>query len=116
MVLAAAQIALNQFDARATLAKVTELAPGFSLAAFTGGPIYSTSRTSRRRKYYRAAISSPNDMYYWALGDVYPSSNKLEEARRSLTGAAARSERPDGAYRLGREFIPGPIRRKPARL
>jgi tetratricopeptide (TPR) repeat protein len=88
MVLAAAQGALNQFDAqRATLAKVTELAPGFSPASFTLGGSYLFNEPkdfTKAEKYYRQAISvTPgNDMYYWALGDVYRGSNKLEDARR----------------------------------
>jgi len=88
MVLAAAQGALNQFDAqRATLAKVTELAPGFSLAAFTlaGSYLFNEPKDfAKAEKYYRSAIAlAPgNDMYYWALGDVYRGSNRLEEARR----------------------------------
>jgi tetratricopeptide (TPR) repeat protein len=88
MVLAAAQGALNQFDEqRVTLAKVTELAPWFSPAAFTlaGSYLFNEPKDfAKAEKYYRSAIgiSPGNDMYYWALGDVYRGSNKLEEARR----------------------------------
>jgi tetratricopeptide (TPR) repeat protein len=88
MVLAAAQGALNQFDAqRVTLAKVTELAPWFSPATFTlaGSYLFNEPKDfAKAEKYYRSAISiAPgNDMYYWALGDVYRGTNRLEEARR----------------------------------
>ena len=76
LVLAAAQAALNQFDEqRATLAKVTELAPGFSPAAFTLAGSYLFNEPTdfaKAEKYYRQAITlAPgNDMYYWSLGDV----------------------------------------------
>jgi tetratricopeptide (TPR) repeat protein len=63
------------------------LAPGFSLAAFTlaGSYLFNEPKDfAKAEKYYRAAISMApgNDMYYWALGDVYRGSNRLEEARR----------------------------------
>ena len=88
MVLAAAQAGLNKFDEqRATLARVTELAPGFSPAPFLLGGSYLFSEPkdfAKAEKYYRQAIAiTPgNDMYYWSLGDVYRGSNRLEEARR----------------------------------
>jgi tetratricopeptide (TPR) repeat protein len=88
MVLAAAQGALNKFeDQRATLAKVVELAPWFSPATFTlaGSYLFNEPKDfAKAEKYYRSAISvAPgNDMYYWALGDVYRGTNRLEEARR----------------------------------
>jgi tetratricopeptide (TPR) repeat protein len=88
MLLAAAQGALNKFDdQRATLAKVTELAPWFSPAPFALAGSYLFNQPTdfaKAEKYYRAAIAiSPgNDMYYWSLGDVYRGSNRLEEARR----------------------------------
>jgi len=88
MVLAGAQGALNQFgEQRATLEKVLALAPGFSPAPFTLGGSYLFNRPTdfaRAEKYYRQAIDiSPGvDMYYWALGDVYRGSNRLDEARR----------------------------------
>lgn len=88
LVLAAAQAALNQFDEqRATLAKVTELAPWFSPAVFALGGSYLFNEPkdfSKAEQFYRQAISiAPgHDMYYWSLGDVYRGSNRLEEARR----------------------------------
>jgi tetratricopeptide (TPR) repeat protein len=88
MVLAGAQGALNQFaEQRATLEKVLALAPGFSPAPFTLGGSYLFNQPTdfaRAEKYYRQAIDiSPGvDMYYWALGDVYRGSNRLQEARR----------------------------------
>jgi tetratricopeptide (TPR) repeat protein len=88
MVLAAAQGALNEFDEqRATLAKVTDLAPWFSPAAFTlaGSYLFNEPKDfTKSEKYYRSAIAiAPgNDMYYWALGDVYRGTNRLEDARR----------------------------------
>jgi tetratricopeptide (TPR) repeat protein len=87
MLLAGAQGALNQFaEQRATLQKVIELAPGFSPAPFTLGGSYLFNQPTdftKAEKYYRQAIDvSPGvDMYYWALGDVYRGSNRLEEAR-----------------------------------
>ncbi len=88
LVLAAAQAALNKFeDQRATLAKVTELAPWFSPAVFALGGSYLFNQPTdfaKAEKYYRQAISlAPgNDIYYWSLGDVYRGSNRLEDARR----------------------------------
>src|SRR6187399_1764037 len=88
LVLAAAQGALNQFDAqRATLTKVMELAPWFSPAPFTLGGSYLFNQPkdfAKAEQYYRQAISiSPSyDIYYWSLGDVYRGSNRLEDARR----------------------------------
>jgi Flp pilus assembly protein TadD len=88
MLLAGAQAALNKFDEqRATLAKVIELAPGFSPAPFALGASYLFNEPrdfARAEKYYRQAISAApgNDMYYWSVGDVYRASNKLEDARR----------------------------------
>jgi tetratricopeptide (TPR) repeat protein len=88
MILAAAQGALNQFaEQRATLEKVMALAPGFSPAPFTLGGSYLFNQPTdfaKAEKYYRQAIDiAPGvDMYYWALGDVYRGSNRLEEARR----------------------------------
>ena len=88
MLLAAAQAALNKFaEQRATLEKVMALAPGFSPAPFTlaGSYLFNPPTDfARAEKFYRQAIdTSPGvDMYYWALGDVYRGSNRLEEARR----------------------------------
>ena len=87
MLLAGAQGALNRFaEQRATLEKVLALAPGFSPAPFTLGGSYLFNQPTdfaKAEKYYRQAIDvSPGvDMYYWALGDVYRGSNRLEEAR-----------------------------------
>jgi tetratricopeptide (TPR) repeat protein len=88
MVLAAAQGALNKFsEQRATLVKVTELAPEFSPAPFAlaGSYLFNEPKDfAKAEKYYRTAIAiSPGiDIYYWSLGDVYRGSNRLEEARR----------------------------------
>jgi Tfp pilus assembly protein PilF len=88
MLLAAAQGALNQFaEQRATLERVIALAPGFSPAPFALAGSYLFNEPTdfaSAEKYYRQAIgiAPGTDMYYWALGDVYRGSNKLEEARR----------------------------------
>ena len=88
LVLAGAQAALNRFDdQRATLMKVTELAPWFSPAPFALGGSYLFNEPkdfAKAEKYYRQAIAlSPGtDIYYWSLGDVYRGSNRLEDARR----------------------------------
>ncbi|HEU4779549.1 MAG TPA: tetratricopeptide repeat protein [Steroidobacteraceae bacterium] len=88
MLLAGAQAALNKFDEqRATLMKLTGLAPWFSPAPFTLAGSYLFNQPTdfaKAEKFYRAAIAiaPANDMYYWALGDVYRGSNRLEEARR----------------------------------
>jgi tetratricopeptide (TPR) repeat protein len=88
MLLAGAQAGLNQFsEQRATLARVTELAPWFAPAPFALGGSYLFNQPAdftKAEQHYRQAISiAPgNDMYYWSLGDVYRGSNRLEEARR----------------------------------
>ena len=88
LVLAAAQGALNQFDAqRATLTKVIDIAPWFSPAPFALGGSYLFNEPkdfAKAEKNYRAAIAlSPStDIYYWSLGDVYRGTNRLEDARR----------------------------------
>jgi len=88
LLLAGAQAALNKFDEqRATLVRITEIAPGFSVAPFTLGGSYLFNEPkdfAKAEKYYRQAISiEPGyDVYYWSLGDVYRGSNRLEEARR----------------------------------
>lgn len=88
LVLAAAQAALNQFaEQRATLEKAMALAPEFSLVPFTLGGSYlfnDPKDFARAESHYRRAIDlSPGvDMYYWALGDVYRGTNRLDDARR----------------------------------
>jgi tetratricopeptide (TPR) repeat protein len=88
MQLAGAQAALNMFaEQRATLEKVIGIAPNFPPAPFTlaGSYLFNDPRDfSRAEKYYRQAIrTAPGiDMFYWALGDVYRGTNRLEDARR----------------------------------
>ena len=88
MQLAAAQGALNKFaEQRATLDKVMAMAPEFSPAPFAlaGSYLFSDPKDfAKAEKYYRKAIdlAPGNDVNYWALGDVYRGSNRLEDARR----------------------------------
>ncbi|HTU66503.1 MAG TPA: tetratricopeptide repeat protein [Steroidobacteraceae bacterium] len=88
LLLAGAHVALNQFaEQRAELEKTIALAPGFSPAPFTLATSWLFNQPTdfaKAEKYYRLAVAdSPGtDMYYWALGDVYRGSNRLEDARR----------------------------------
>jgi tetratricopeptide (TPR) repeat protein len=88
MQLAAAQGALNRFaEQRATLEKVIALAPDFPLApsSLAASYLFSDPKDfAKAEKYYRQAIAiAPGvDQYYWALGDVFRGSNRLEDARR----------------------------------
>jgi tetratricopeptide (TPR) repeat protein len=87
LALAGVDFGLKRFaEQRADIARAIELDPGLMIAAFAMANSYLFNEPrdfALAEKFYRQAIAlAPGeDNLYWALGDVYRATNRLEEAR-----------------------------------
>lgn len=85
--LAGVQGGINQYlELRQSLQKAIELDPSFVPAhlAMANSYMFNEPRDlAQAEKYFRqtVALAPGEDNYYWALGDVYRSANRLEQAR-----------------------------------
>src|SRR6188768_2440269 len=93
LTLAGVQAGLNQFvEQRKSIAKAMALDPQLGTAplAMANSYLFNEPRDfAQAEQYFRQAIALEpgEDNYWWALGDVYRATNRLEEAREYYTRA-----------------------------